>query len=105
MPKEGRRAEQPTITSTRVAADDLFRACRDRASVVLPTRRAERGAGAVHSCGSCAGHLPEGGSGASTDMTGCVGILTGMRFVTPAFIATSNDSCLTEVEKREREAS
>ena len=61
--------------------------------------------GTVHSYESCADYLPQGEPGESTDVAGCVNILTNKRFITPTSIAMSNNSCLIEVEKWEGEAS
>ena len=53
---------------------------------------------------SCADYLPLGEPGASTDIAGCVNLLTTKRFITPTSTAMSNNSCLIQVEKWEGEA-
>ncbi len=89
-----------------IAEGDLVRAFNDRAAVVLSAQITERVApGTVHSYESCADYLPLGAPGASTDVAGCVNLLTNKRFITPTSSGMSNNSCLIEVEKWEGEAS
>ena len=89
-----------------IAEGDLIRAFNDRGSVLLCAQLTERVApGTVHSYESCAEYLPQGEPGESTDIAGCVNILTNKRFITPTSLAMSNNSCLIEVEKWEGEAS
>ena len=52
-----------------------------------------------------ADYLPLGAPGASTDIAGCVNLLTNKRFITPTSTGMSNNSCLLQVEKGEGEAS
>jgi trimethylamine-N-oxide reductase (cytochrome c) len=85
-----------------VADGDLIRAFNDRGSVILCAQVTERLApGTVHSYESCADYLPLGKPGDSTDIAGCVNILTNKRFITPTSTAMSNNSCLIQIEKWE----
>ncbi len=88
-----------------IAEGDLIRAFNDRGAVILSAQLTERVApGTVHSYESCADYLPLGEPGDSTDIAGCVNILTNKRFITPTSTAMSNNSCLIQVEKWEGEA-
>jgi anaerobic selenocysteine-containing dehydrogenase len=89
-----------------IADGDLIRAYNDRGAVILSAQVTERLApGTVHSYESCADYLPTGEPGESTDIAGCVNVLTNKRFITPTSIAMSNNSCLIQVEKWEGETS
>lgn len=85
---------------------DIIEVFNDRGSVLCgleTTARLPRGT--VHSYESCADYRPVGVPGESTEISGCVNMLTPKRFITKHAHGLSVNSCLVEVRKWEGDTS
>jgi trimethylamine-N-oxide reductase (cytochrome c) len=91
----------PTDAEVReIEENDLVELYNDRGSVVCAAQVSERvRPGTIHSYESCAVYEPVGKPGVTTDLGGCINILTPSRMMVKKSHAMAGNSCLIEVCK------
>ena len=84
----------------------LVKAYNERGSVVFAAQLTERvPEGTCHCYESCAEYRPVGEPGKSTDLGGCINILTPSRFLSKYASGMATEHCLVEIENWEGEGS
>jgi len=82
--------------------DDLVKVYNDRGSVVMAAQITERvPAGTVHSYESCAEYVPLGEPGESTDIGGCINLLSSSKFIGRHTSGMATEHFRVEIEKWE----